>query len=308
MARAQGAHLDLVYVVDRHTPYVAMHPEGSRASAVEQQIRSAERQGMELVPEGLEAHFHVRQAESFAAGLIDAALEYRAGLIVVGAASSGLFKRHTVGSVANALLHAAPVPVALAPHGYRRTEAITRLTLAVGQRVGAEAAIDVAIESAERRGVPLRLVSLVELDVEGDGGENVNAAHIHANTVLAAAAHRLPEGHHVSVEVAHGRTIEEAIDDLEWDDGEVLIGGVLPPSAEKYKLFIGSTAYKVLRALPVPMVVVPRDYQQVDTFPGGLIPGGSGAAGPGPPSTREGCRAVRRPPSAPSSGRWDPPR
>ena len=37
--------------------------------------------------------------------------------------------------------------------------------------------------------------------------------------------------------------------------------------AEKYKLFIGSTANKVLRALPVPMVVVPRDYQRVDTFP-----------------------------------------
>lgn len=266
MARAQGAHLDLVYVVDRHTPYVAMNPEGNQVSAAEQQIRSAERQGMELVPEGLEAHFHVRQAESFAAGLIEAALEYRAGLIVVGAASSGLFKRHTVGNVANALLHAAPVPVALAPRGYRHTEAITRLTLAMGQRVGAEAAIDVAIESAERRGVPLRLVSLVELDVEGDGGENVNAAHIHANTVLAAAAHRLPEGHHVSVEVAHGRTIEEAIDDLEWDDGEVMIVGS-SRLAEKHKLFIGSTAFKVLRALPVPMVVVPRDYQRVDAFP-----------------------------------------
>jgi nucleotide-binding universal stress UspA family protein len=156
--------------------------------------------------------------------------------------------------------------VALAPRGYRRTEPITRLTLAVGQRPGAEAAIDVAIESAERRGVPLRLVSLVELDVDEEGGENVNAAHIHANTVLAAAAHRLPEGHHVSVEVAHGRTIEEAIDDLEWDDGEVMIVGS-SRLAEKYKLFIGSTANKVLRALPVPMVVVPRDYQRVDTFP-----------------------------------------
>jgi len=37
--------------------------------------------------------------------------------------------------------------------------------------------------------------------------------------------------------------------------------------AEKYKLFIGSTANKVLRALPVPMVVIPRDYQRVDSFP-----------------------------------------
>ncbi|AOT02218.1 universal stress protein [Arthrobacter sp. U41] len=266
LARAQGAHLDLVYVVDRRTPYVALHPEGSGVSAAEQEMITAEREGLSLVPKDVEARFHVRHADSHAAGLIDAALDYEAGLIVVGAASAGLFKRYTIGSAANALLHASPVAVALAPRGYRRTEPITRLTLAVGQRPGAEAAIDVAIEAAGRRGVPLRLVSLVELDAEGESGENVNAAHIHANTVLTAAAHRLPEGHDVSVEVAHGRTIEEAIDDLDWDEGEIMIVGS-SRLAEKNKLFIGSTAHKVLLALPVPMVVVPRDYERVRTHP-----------------------------------------
>ena len=266
LARAQGAHLDLVYVVDRRTPYVALNPEGSRVSAAEQKVLSAEREGLALVPKDLDARFHVRQADSHAAGLIEAAVEYKAGLIVVGAASAGLFKRYTIGSAANALLHASPVPVALAPRGYRHTEPITRLTLAVGQRTGAEAAIDVAVEAAERHGVPLRLVSLVELDVEGNSGENINAAHVHANTVLTAAAHRLPAGHQVSVEVAHGRTIEEAIDDLEWDDGEIMIVGS-SRLAEKNKLFIGRTANKVLLALPVPMIVVPRDYERFDTSP-----------------------------------------
>ncbi|BCW68134.1 universal stress protein UspA [Arthrobacter sp. NicSoilB4] len=266
MARAQGAHLDLVYVVDRRTPYVAMNPEGNRVSAAEQKVLTAEREGMALVPKDIEARFHVRQADSHAAGLIDAAVEYKAGLIVVGAASAGLFKRYTIGSAANALLHASPVPVALAPRGYRHTEPMTRMTLAVGERTGAEAAIDVAVEAAERHGVPLRLVSLVELDAEGDSGENINAAHIHANTVLTAAAHRLPAGHQVTVEVAHGRTIEEAIDDLEWDEGEIMIVGS-SRLAEKNKLFIGRTANKVLLALPVPMVVVPRDYERFDSSP-----------------------------------------
>ncbi|MEC5179241.1 universal stress protein [Arthrobacter sp. CG_A4] len=266
MAHAQDAHLDLVYVVDRRTPYVAMNPDGNRVSAAEQEVLSAEREGLALVPKDLEARFHVRQADSHAAGLIDAAVEYQAGLIVVGAASNGLFKRYSVGSAANALLHASPVPLALAPRGYRRTEPISRLTLAVGRRTGAEAAIDVAIESAQRRGVPLRLVSLVELDVEGDSGENINAAHVHANTILTTASHRLPPGHHVSVEVAHGRTIEEAIDDLEWEDGEIMIVGS-SRLAEKNKLFIGSTANKVLHALPVPMVVVPRDYERINSSP-----------------------------------------
>jgi nucleotide-binding universal stress UspA family protein len=264
MARAQGAHLDLVYVMDRRGANVDPNAEGTRVSAAEKDLLAVEREGLALVPTELEARFHVRRAESFAAGLIGAAVEYEAGLIVVGAANNGLFKRYSVGSVANALLHASPVPVALAPRGYRRMEPITRLTLAVGRRSGAEAAIDVAIESAERRGVPLRLVSLVELDALGDSGENINAAHIHANTVLTGASGRLPAGHNVSVEVAHGRTIEEAIDDLEWDDGEILIVGS-SRLGERNKLFIGSTANKVLRALPVPMVVVPRDYERGDS-------------------------------------------
>jgi nucleotide-binding universal stress UspA family protein len=139
---------------------------------------------------------------------------------------------------------------------------VTRLTLAVGQRSGADAAIDVAIDAAKRRGVPLRLVSLVELDAAGDAGEAVNAAHIHANTLLSDAAGKLPAGHGVSVIVAHGRTIEEAIDGLEWDDGEILIVGS-SRLAQKNRMFLGSTANKVLRALPVPMVVVPRDYERV---------------------------------------------
>jgi nucleotide-binding universal stress UspA family protein len=263
LARAQGAHLDLVFVVDKGL-HVAHEVASGHVLASEKAVQEAQSEGLRLVPEDVPVEFHARHADSFAAGLIEAAVDHDAALIVVGAASNGLFKRHTLGSVANGLLHASPVPVALAPRGYRRTEAITRLTLAVGQRTGANAAIDVAIGSAERRGVPLRMVSLVELDAEGDPGEVVNAAHIHANTVLTEASRRLPEGHKVTVEVAHGRTIEECIDDLEWDDGEILIVGS-SRLAERNKLFIGSTANKVLRALPVPMVVIPREYQRVDT-------------------------------------------
>lgn len=263
LARAQGAQLDLVYVVDKGL-HVAHEVASGHDLAREKAIQDAQREGLSLVPEDVPVEFHARHAESFAAGLIEAAVDYEAGLIVVGAASNGLFKRHTVGTVANALLHASPVPVALAPRGYRRTEPISRLTLAVGQRPGAEAAIDVAIGAAGRRSVPLRMVSLVELDAEGDPGEVVNAAHIHANTVLTEASRRLPEGHQVTVEVAHGRTIEECIDDLEWDDGEILIVGS-SRLAERNKLFIGSTANKVLRALPVPMVVIPREHQRIDT-------------------------------------------
>lgn len=266
LARAQDAVLDLVYVVDAHTPYSGLYPESSGATPAEQAVLTAHAQSLALVPDDVEATFRAVPAESFASGLIQAA-GIDAGLIVVGASSNGLFKRFTVGSVANGLLHASPVPVALAPRGFNRTEPVTRFTLATGQRSGADAAIATAIGAANRRGVPLRLVSLVTLDAGTDeGGEATNAAHRHANTVLSDAASRLPQGHDVTVEVAHGRSIEEAIDSLEWIDGEVVIIGS-SRLAERSKLFMGSTANKILRALPVPMVVVPRDYERADSMP-----------------------------------------
>lgn len=267
IARAQGATLDLMLVLGDDVPYVAANPDGKRVHPEEQQTLTAQREALALIPEDVEATFHVRHGRSFAATLIEAAVEFEAALIVVGAASNGLFKRYTVGSVANALLHASPVPVALAPRGYQRTDPIERITAFIGERQGSEAAVDVALVAAGRRNVPLRFVSLVEIDERADAfGENINAAHRHANTVLAAAAKRLPAGHEAGVEVAHGRTFEEAVDSIDWLDGELALVGS-SRLAQKNQLFLGSTANKVLRALPVPMVVVPRDYERAESHP-----------------------------------------
>ena len=266
IARAQGAKLDLMLVLGENAPYVAANPEGSRINPEEQQVLTAQRTALGMIPSDVSAEFHVRQGNSFAAVLIEAAVEFEAALIVVGAASNGLFKRYTVGSVANSLLHASPIPVALAPRGYHRLEPIERLTAFIGERPGADAAVDVALVASRRRSVPLRFVSLVELDARGEHGENVNAAHRHANTVLTDAARRLPEGHEATVEVAHGRTLEEAVDGIDWLDGELVIIGS-SRLAQNRRLFIGSTANKILRALPVPMVVVPLEYERAESHP-----------------------------------------
>ena len=202
-----------------------------------------------MVPGDVEATFSVRTADSFVHGLITAAKDDDAALIVVGAASNGLFKRFTVGSVANGLLHASPIPVALAPRGYNRRDPLTRLTVMTGVREGWQA-------------VPLRLVSVVEIDqttqTDFELSNALSPARQHVNTVLAKAAAKLPDNK-VTVTLAHGRNIEEAIDGIGWKSGEVVIVGS-SRLAENRKIFIGSTANKILRSLPVPMVVVPRDF------------------------------------------------
>ncbi|WP_125615201.1 universal stress protein [Specibacter cremeus] len=250
IAKTQGAALDVVYVSDKGGPAAAERD-------------ALERRALRLVPDDVPARFEVRAAESFTAGLIAAAKDAEALLIVVGAASNGIFKRFTVGSVANGLLHASPIPVALAPRGYNRRDKFSRLTAMVGTREGWQGVVDVGIAAAGRRRVPLRLVSVVELDqLQQDDFDLDNAlspARQHTNTVLAGAAARLPDGD-VTVTLAHGRSIEAAIDGIGWKAGEVAIVGS-SRLAENNKIFLGSTANKILRALPVPMVVVPRDYQ-----------------------------------------------
>ena len=253
LALTQSASIDLVTILD--WPQDGSVAPGSRRA---QEALDRAKAG---VPDGVEVTTHVRLADSFAQGLIELASDADAGLIVIGASSNGLLRRFTVGSVANAVLHSSAVPVALASRGYRHRSAFTRMTCAVGTRAGAEGVLDVAVESAARRGLPLRLVSLVALDVHesAQSGEAINQAHRHAHSVLARAVGQLPEGHETSTTVAHGRTIEQAIDDIEWDAGELVIVGS-SRLAQRRQIFLGATANKMLRALPVPMVVVPRDW------------------------------------------------
>ena len=67
------------------------------------------------------------------------------------------------------------------------------------------------------------------------------------------------------VDVAEGRSIEAAIDKLTWDDGEIVLIGS-SRLARSRSIFLGTTANKMLRSLPVPMVVVPR-YPAPDIAP-----------------------------------------
>ena len=57
--------------------------------------------------------------------------------------------------------------------------------------------------------------------------------------------------------VGRGETWEEALEDVEWDDGDMLVVGssAIGPVT---RVFLGSRASKIVRNSPVPVVVVPR--------------------------------------------------
>lgn len=261
LARNHDVSLDLVLVIPEDSPFNAVYPpEAGYNDILNEQAQRWLDEGLALVPADVTARAHIRRGDSEARTLIDAAVEMDAAALVIGATNDGLFKRFTIGSVASSLLHSSPVPVALAPHGYRRTEPITRLSCGFGTRPGADELLDVAVESARDRGLPLRLVSLLALD-GGNSPQLLDAAWMHAADRPAAvdgssAGSQLPEP---EIVVAQGRTIEEAVDRLDWEDGEILLIGS-SRLAQQRATFLGTTANRILRALPVPMIVVPRDY------------------------------------------------
>jgi nucleotide-binding universal stress UspA family protein len=68
----------------------------------------------------------------------------------------------------------------------------------------------------------------------------------------------LPEHPHaVEAVVGRGETWEEALEDIEWQDGDVLVVGSssIGPVA---RVFLGSRASRIVRDSPVPVIVVPR--------------------------------------------------
>ncbi|MDT5160624.1 MAG: hypothetical protein QOC90_934, partial [Mycobacterium sp.] len=80
----------------------------------------------------------------------------------------------------------------------------------------------------------------------------------HAQHSLEAAKAALPEDIPVTSTIVDGPTIEDAVSKLTWRDGDLIMVGSSRLSTPK-RLFLGSTAAKMLRVLDVPMVVVPRD-------------------------------------------------
>lgn len=221
-------------------------------------------EAVETVPDGIAAEPVLAKSESFAEGLLAVADDTGAEMIVVGAAGDGLIGRHSIGTVTGELLHCAPLPLALAPRGFRlnSAERVRSVTCAVGLRVGAEHLMTTAIAFAAQAQVPLRLLSLVSIDHLGHGEDPSAAAARgrdveHARTILDEACTTLGTGADVEVLVAEGATIEDAAKRLQWEDGDILMVGS-SRLAQPRTLFVGSTVTKLLRVVPVPVIVVPK--------------------------------------------------
>jgi len=262
LAAATGAPLALAIVLPADDRSVITPPNDGYERYLQGTATQWLAEASAMVPDAVVHSTLVRSGESFAEGLLDTAREIGASHIVVGAANGGLRGRHRLGSTATELVHYADVPVVLVPRGARKTPAdtgIPRLTVAIGTRPGREALMDEAVALATAADVPVRLLSLVTVDLPAsvDTGVIRIAGAAHADDVLKRAKTALPAGLASEVIVGRGDSIEDAVEHLTWEPGEfVLVGS--SRLAQRGRLFLGATAAKMLHALTVPVIVVPR--------------------------------------------------
>jgi nucleotide-binding universal stress UspA family protein len=273
LARTLGAEVEACIVLPPDSALPSLIPTGGYEEVLAQQGEKWLAEALASVPDDVVARSHVSFDDSFADGLIRETARLQADIIVVGGSGGGLAGSYSLGSVVNELLHSAPVPVVVAPRGLRdsKVERVGEVTCALGQRQGADLLLDTAVRLSKAAGTPLRLVSLVALDptfgaLRGDRDAVRERAVAHAQRTLETAKSALPEGFPVTSTIVDGDTVEEAVSKLEWRDGDLIMVGSSRLSAPR-RLFLGSTAAKMLRVLEVPMMVVPRDQLSTEDLP-----------------------------------------
>ena len=264
LANTFGATVDVVLVVREELP--DGHP--GRAEYQQLLIRKGEewiaQATSALSAAGVSANSNVLVGESYSESLIAFAEDKDSDLIVIGGARDGIFGGHVIGSVAGALLHCSPIPVALAPRGYAEDPpaAITSLTAAVPTRAGDDNPLPFTLTLASAAGLPIRMVSLVSAadHTDADSRRELRQMQIAAaEENLAVAARTLPDAPDIDSLVADGSTLEAALKKLNWDESDVLVVGSSRVAAPK-RVFLGSTAARILAGTDAPVIVVPRGH------------------------------------------------
>jgi nucleotide-binding universal stress UspA family protein len=268
LARSAGDELLVCAVIPLPWPPSPARVDAEYRAYLEGAANDALEQARARLPADLPARYLVHHARSAPAGLLEVAEQHDASLIVAGSSAAGGSGHVSLGSATSRLLHSSPIPVALAPRGFRckPDERVRRVTAAFG---GPDDLVVAAAGVSSRVGASLRLASFAvrpRAPYTAGVGSSPEETMIEQWTQEIRAAGRaaleqvsdLPSPPaELEAVVGHGESWDEALEDVEWDDGDVLVVGSssIGPVA---RVFLGSRASKIVRNSPVPVVLVPR--------------------------------------------------
>ncbi|MEV7010980.1 universal stress protein [Streptosporangium sp. NPDC051022] len=191
-------------------------------------------------------------------GLVQLVGRVKADVVVIGSAPGGGRGRIRIGSTADQLLHASPVPVALAPRGYgeQGSPELRRLTVAYRRDPGSDEAVRQAFELAAQVDVPLRLITLV---VSGRRQAKVEEEMLgRLREQVAADLEEITRGRvRVDVGVLEGRDVATALARADCE-GSILICASSETGPLR-RVFLGDVSLKIIRSAPCPVMMLPRN-------------------------------------------------
>lgn len=216
--------------------------------------------------DGLQVRIHTVAHRSVSGGLIEAVGELDADLLVLGSAASGQLGQVVIGSTADRLLHSSPVPVAVSPRGYRGCArgCLTRITVGYPGTTEATSFVKRVAELTDHLDVDLRVVTFAvrgrtmyppEVGLHAEDSILAEWAK-YARMALEQLKTDGVIGTDVRVDVVTGNGWDEALDAVDWIDGEVLALGT-SPGRGVLSVFLGSRGSKIIRHSPVPVLVLP---------------------------------------------------
>jgi nucleotide-binding universal stress UspA family protein len=217
------------------------------------------------VAEGVEVVCVDRAHRSVSGGLLEVVEDVGADVLVLGSLPSGGRAGVVIGSTADWLLHASPVPVAIGPREYHSgTGALTRLTCAYPATPDTLDVVRSCVELGDRFAVPVRVVTFAVRGKTmyppevGIGAEDsiLQAWASQARAVLEGLKTDGIVGDDVVLQVVTGSSWREALEKADWREGDILALGTRS-RGDIRRVFLGSHSGKIIRESPVPVLVLP---------------------------------------------------
>jgi nucleotide-binding universal stress UspA family protein len=246
LARSSGDDLLLCTVLAEAWPPGPARVDAEYRARLDHLADAALARAAGRVPRDVTVERVIHHARSAPSGLLEVAEERGASMLVVGA----------LGSVGSRLMHSSPLPVALAPRGWRAPAAARVARITAAYAGGPDDLVVAARGVAERVGAELRVVSFA---VHPHPPYTAGVGHVADDAMVAewsaAIQAAVPDG--VETVVGHGESWEEALEDVDWEPAEVLVVGS-SSSGPLARVFLGSRSSRIVQHSPVPVVVVPR--------------------------------------------------
>lgn len=221
------------------------------------------------IPDNLDTQYVIRTADSPSDGLRLTASDISADCIVLGSGKMAINGEFLAGTVAHDLLRNLSLPLALAPKGFHKNQAIdehiVRLSCAVsGSRHSYELAENAA-EWAAMFDVPLRFVTFGVRDTDitptaaGFDAENIiiNEWRDQLQADFDHATEHWESDVPISLEIGDGDNWKKSIRSVTWSPNELLVIGFKKPEKLK-QLFASHDFDKIVRYAFVPRLVLPR--------------------------------------------------